>query len=171
MEPKEKGITLEIPNKFCDNSNREITITPPKICPICGLEANNGVFKLYSRKRFISIPLCKEDYEKITRASGNKNSLYVCIGYCSLLIVPLFIVVIQSLIFPNSLILTSILCVIYMLIVGGYSTYYMIKRMLDWSNFVQHIFFRYNKKGSKIDIKNQDWAQEFEKLNESKIII
>ena len=78
-----KYTRFRIPNNFVitpeGKKTKEISISQPKFCPICGIYDPDGEFKLNSQRRpqkFITVLMCKEH---IKLAETGRNALFLSI--------------------------------------------------------------------------------------------
>lgn len=153
---------IKIPNVFVitakGKKSNQISITPPKICPICGRKDVDGEFELKYSRKFITVLMCREHIES-TKKAQNPKFLYL-----TLISIILFIISLPFLhLFINSFIFLIILLAIP--IVCVFSIYKAIKTH-NYVEFIDdHIEFKYYSEYSIISFKNVEWGYAFKNLN------
>jgi len=159
---------FKIPNKFVISAkgkkSNEISITPPKICPICGRKDVNGEFKLDSGRKFITVFLCNEHKEL---AEKRPYTIPMFLSLISFVLCIIFMPILFLLItiFITLIIFTIILTFfIFLLIFTSYKGF----KAANYLNLIKEfINLKYFKKFSIVSIKRLDWTEEFNSLNQA----
>ncbi len=140
-----------IKNDFKDELNKEINIKPPKVCPICGEKEVTNKIDVYNvnHKRFFKAWVCLK-HSKLKEEPSIKPCLLI-IGL--IIILSIFLSILQIW-WPFLLLIVFAYC-----FSNVYGRFYNIISL--------HIQLEYFKFESVIYAKNDEWSNEFLKLNES----
>ena len=164
LESKSEVKRFKISNKFAishkGKKSNEISISSPKICPICGKENVDSEFKIKTYgKKFMIVLLCKE-HNDLAKA---QKPTPIVLSLISFILVILFM--------PILFLLTNIFIT---LIVFGiilsyfiFTIYKAVKGAKYLNLILEDINLKYFKTFSIVIIKRLDWADQFKSLNQA----
>ena len=157
---------FKIPNNFVSTlkgkRSNEISIVPPKICPICGKKDVEGEFKIKTYgKKFMIILLCREHS---VLAKKDQKPIHLVLSLISFILVILFMPILFLL--TNIFITLIVFGIILSIFI--FSIYKGVRGAKDIDLILEYINLKYFKTFSIVLIKRLDWADEFESLNKVK---
>ena len=179
LDSVERWVQYKISYERIKDEDGKISPTIPHICVICGSEKIEGFIKLKNSsflggKRYIEIPLCEKHY-KIEKTFRNKwfrlIPVTILSGYFLLYLFITFSLKFfygfTDLLFPPLKYFSWTISSIIALIIISKKLYNL---NFGLNSFIELRFSRNDKKRASIFIRNRDWAQQFENLNENRII-
>jgi len=166
LESKSEIIRFKIPNKFVishkGKRTNEISIVPPKLCPICGKKDAENEFKIntYGRK-FMIILLCREHSILAKKA---QKPIPIVLSLISFILFIIFM--------PILFLLTNIFITLIVFgIILSFLIFYIYKGARGTKHvdiILEYINLKYFKTLSIVIIKRMDWSDEFKILNLAK---
>ena len=172
LESKSEVKRFKIPNKFGishkGKRTNEISIVPPKLCPICEKTDVNVNYELRSRsynfRKYITILMCSKHIQM------KKKPIFSKLLY----LIPLFIILLMVFIFITSILTTSITSLFIFLIIPiicVFITFIMIKDgnrlIMNQESINKYITLKSYQNYSILSIRRLDWANEFKNLNQA----
>ena len=166
IESKSETKRFKIPNKFVishkGKKSNEISIVPPKICPICGKKDVESEFKIkIYGKKFMIILLCREHSVVAKKA---QKPIPIVLSLISFILIILFMPILFLLI--NVFITLIVFGIILSFFI--FSIYKGVRGAKHVDLILEYINLKYFKTFSIVIIKRLDWADEFKRLNLAK---